>query len=194
MALPSTGAISLLDVRNELGKTGAISLGDSAVRTLAGRTSGAISLGDLRGKSSKIKHQIDWICGEFDYRVQAGPTITSIGGGYGYGKDFDHVLSLDSKYMLKRRATVYSKSSEFNLYIQIIEGRVVVCRLSFSNNNLPKGRIRVTVKSPSGNVVSEYNYDQDVAGQVDPATISRGSALYLSQYGANRITMIFEQI
>ena len=52
MALPSTGAISLLDVRNELGKTGAISLGDSAVRALAGKTSGAISLGDLRGKSS----------------------------------------------------------------------------------------------------------------------------------------------
>ena len=52
MALPSTGAISLLDVRNELGKTGAISLGDSAVRTLAGRTSGAISMSDLRGKSS----------------------------------------------------------------------------------------------------------------------------------------------
>lgn len=52
MALPSTGAISLLNVRTELGKTGAISLGDSAVRTLAGRTSGAISLGDLRGKSN----------------------------------------------------------------------------------------------------------------------------------------------
>ena len=194
MALPSTGAISLLDVRKELGKTGAISLGDSAVRALAGRTSGAISLGDLRGKSSKIKHEIDLICGEFDYRAQAGPTIISIGSGHGYGTDFDHVLSADSVHILKRRATIYSKSSEFNLYIQIIQGSVVVCRLSFNNNNLPKGRIRVTVKSPSGNVVSEYNYDQSAAGQVDPNTISRGSALYMSQYGANRIQMTFEQI
>ena len=193
MALPSTGAISLLDVRNELGKTGAISLGDSAVRALAGRTSGAISLGDLRGKSSKIKHYIDFICGEFEYRVQAGPTIASIGSGHGYGRDFDHVAS-NSMHILKRKSTIYSKSSDFELYIQIIEERVVVCRLSFTNNNLPKGRIRVTVKSPSRNVVSEYNYDQSAAGQVDPNTISRGSALYLSQYGANRIQMTFEQI
>ena len=193
MALPSTGAISLLDVRNELGKTGAISLGDSAVRTLAGKTSGAISLGDLRGKSSKIKHYIDFICGEFDFRAQAGPTIISIGSGHGYGRDFDYIAS-DSMNILKRKSTIYSKSSDFELYIQIIQGRVVVCRLSFTNNNLPKGRIRVTVKSPSGNVVSEYNYDQDAAGQVDPNTISRGSALYLSQYGANRIQMTFEQI
>lgn len=194
MALPSTGAISLLDVRNELGKTGAISLGDSAVRTLAGRTSGAISMSDLRGKSSKVKHEIDLICGEFDYRAQAGPTVISIGAGYGYGADFNAVLSGDALHKLRRNPTVYSKSSDFNLYIQIINGSVVVCRLSFSNNNLPKGRIRVTVKSPSGNVVSEYNYDQNVAGQVDPTTISRGSALYLSQYGANRIKMTFEQI
>lgn len=193
MALPSTGAISLLDVRNELGKTGAISLGDSAVRTLAGRTSGAISMSDLRGKSSKVKHEIDLICGEFDYRAQAGPTIISIGSGHGYGKDFDRISST-SMHILKRKATIYSKSSDFNLYIQIIESSVVVCRLSFSNNNFPKGKIRVTVKSPSGNVVSEYNYDQNASGQIDPKTISRGSALYLSQYGANRIKMTFEQI
>ena len=191
MALPSTGAISLLDVRNELGKTGAISLGDSAVRTLAGRTSGAISLGDLRGKSLKIKHQIDWICGEIDYRAH----IVSIGSAYGYGEYFNYKLSSDSKHKLKRRATIYSKSSEFNIYILVINGAFQVCRLSFSNNNLPKGMIRVAVKSPSKNVVSEYNYDPDGAGhQIVPSTISRGSALDLSQYGANRITMTFEQI
>lgn len=195
MALPSTGAISLLDVRNELGKTGAISLGDSAVRALAGRTSGAISMSDLRGKSSKIKHQIDWICGEIDYRAQAGPSIISIGSAYGYGKDFNYILSSDSTHKLKRRATIYSKSSEFDIYILVINGAFQVCRLSFSNNNLPKGKIRVTVKSPSKNVVSEYNYDPDNAGyQVVPSTISRGSALDLSQFGANRITMTFEQI
>ena len=75
MALPSTGAISLLDVRNELGKTGAISLGDSAVRTLAGRTSGAISMSDLRGKSS-YTHQLT-------IGTDSRPTAVY----YGYGRD-----------------------------------------------------------------------------------------------------------
>ena len=194
MALPSTGSISMSQVRTELGRSNTITLNDSDVRNLAGRTSGAISMSDLRGKSSKIKHEIDLICGEFDCRAQAGPTIISIGSGHGYGKDFDYISS-NSMHILKRKATIYSKSSDFNLYIQIISGSVVVCRLSFSNNNLPKGRIRVTVKSPSGNVVSEYNYDPDAGGQqVTLSQISRGSALYLSQYGANRIKMIFEQI
>lgn len=54
MALPSTGAISMNDVRTELGKTGTISLNDSDVRNLASKTSGTISMGDLRGKQNSI--------------------------------------------------------------------------------------------------------------------------------------------
>lgn len=52
MALPSSGTISLGQVNVELGKssTATISLGDSAVRTLAGRSSGSISMSHLRGK------------------------------------------------------------------------------------------------------------------------------------------------
>lgn len=52
MALPSSGAISMSQVRTELGLTGSISLGQSEVRALAGKPSGAISLSDLRGKSA----------------------------------------------------------------------------------------------------------------------------------------------
>ncbi|GFE77730.1 hypothetical protein [Novosphingobium sp. TCA1] len=54
MALPGSGAISMSQVNTELGRsaTQAISLNDSAVRTLAGKGSGAISLGDLRGKAN----------------------------------------------------------------------------------------------------------------------------------------------
>ena len=193
MALPSTGAISLLDVRNELGKTGAISLGDSAVRALAGRTSGAISLGDLRGKSSKIKHQIDWICGEIDYRTETTPGNTiSIGSAYGYGKGFDSYLK-QSYNKLKRNATIYSKTSDFGINFLNITGSYVSTHFSFSENNFKEGdRVRVTTKSSTKSVSSEYTIlASNTAKQVE---ITSGSALDLSQFGANRITMIFEQI
>lgn len=53
MPLPTTGPISFGDVREELGRSsGPISLGDADVRALAGVSSGAISMSDLRGKSS----------------------------------------------------------------------------------------------------------------------------------------------
>ena len=56
MALPSSGSISLNQVNVELKKsaTAKISLGDTAVRELAEKTSGTISMSDLRGKSYEI--------------------------------------------------------------------------------------------------------------------------------------------
>lgn len=54
MALPTTGPISLGQVKEELNKTGSISLGSTDVRNLAGKTSGQISLSDLYGKSAAI--------------------------------------------------------------------------------------------------------------------------------------------
>lgn len=54
MALPSTGAISFLDIIEEIDGTRtprAISLNDADVRNIAGKSSGAISFADLRGKS-----------------------------------------------------------------------------------------------------------------------------------------------
>jgi hypothetical protein len=54
MTLQSSGAISLGNVNTELGRssTAAISLGETAVRTLAGVSSGAIALSNLYGKSN----------------------------------------------------------------------------------------------------------------------------------------------
>jgi hypothetical protein len=54
MTLQSSGAISLANVNTELGRssTATISLGETAVRTLAGVASGAISLSNLYGKSN----------------------------------------------------------------------------------------------------------------------------------------------
>lgn len=54
MALPSTGSISMDQVRIELGLSGAISLNQANVRTLAGKPSGTISMSDLRGKSAIV--------------------------------------------------------------------------------------------------------------------------------------------
>ncbi|WP_339118990.1 hypothetical protein [Halomonas sp. BMC6] len=51
MPLPSTGSISMSQVRAELGLSGAISLGQSQVRTLAARPDSDVSLSHLRGKS-----------------------------------------------------------------------------------------------------------------------------------------------
>lgn len=52
MTLQASGAISLGDIRTELGLTGTISLNDSIVRALLGKSSGAISLSDGYGKAA----------------------------------------------------------------------------------------------------------------------------------------------
>lgn len=53
MALPSSGSISIDDIKAELGITGELSLNDSRVMALAGLSSGSITLpNDLWGKSS----------------------------------------------------------------------------------------------------------------------------------------------
>lgn len=55
MALPSSGPISLKQVRDELKLSGSINLGQQEVRNLAKIPSGRISMSDLRGKSA-----IEW--------------------------------------------------------------------------------------------------------------------------------------
>jgi len=54
MALPSSGSISIDDIKAELGITGELSLTDQRVRDLAGIQSGSITLpSDLYGKSAR---------------------------------------------------------------------------------------------------------------------------------------------
>lgn len=92
MTMPASGLISLHDCNTELGKatTGAVSLHDAVVRTLAGKPSGAISLWDLYGKSNIVDFIYD-APGTYNLTVPAGVTTAAVylragsGGGAGGG-------------------------------------------------------------------------------------------------------------
>lgn len=73
MTLPASGAISLSDVNTELGysSTAQISLNDSAVRSLAGVSSGAISLDDLHGKANTFSFTISTNTADVNLRTAA---------------------------------------------------------------------------------------------------------------------------
>ena len=98
MSLNSTGAISLggsttgQSIAVELGQsaTAAISLNDTAVRTLAGAATGAISMSDLRGKTKVVPGSQSYGAGTYSWIAPAGVTSVSIvavggGGAGGYG-------------------------------------------------------------------------------------------------------------
>ena len=57
MALPSSGTITMDMIRKELKKTGAISLGSSECRKLAGVSSGAIKMSDFYGKADSVEYK-----------------------------------------------------------------------------------------------------------------------------------------
>ena len=54
MTLPSSGTISMGDIRTELSASGTITLNDTNVRNLAGISSGTISLSNFYGKSNAL--------------------------------------------------------------------------------------------------------------------------------------------
>jgi hypothetical protein len=70
MTLQTSGAISLNNVNVELGRSGtaSINMNETAVRTLAGKASGAISMSDFYGKSNETI-------------TLSGVAISSTGGG-----------------------------------------------------------------------------------------------------------------
>lgn len=57
MALPSSGTITMDMIRTELKQTGAIGLGSSECRQLAGVSSGAIKMSDFYGKASSVEYK-----------------------------------------------------------------------------------------------------------------------------------------
>ena len=99
MTLP-TGTISMSQVNTELGRssTAAISLGESAVRTLAGVASGTISMNNLRGKSAMSVTAND-VFGANGGFAQSGsvstagssPNTTVTGGASPYTYSWTHI-------------------------------------------------------------------------------------------------------
>lgn len=79
MTLPTSGVISLNDVRIELEKPSAtISLNDSVVRTLAGKATGMISLADLYGKTATMTIELSHTI----YNFNLVSVVDSIRSGY----------------------------------------------------------------------------------------------------------------
>lgn len=121
MALPSTGPISLLDARTELGQTGAISLNDGAVRQLATKGVGAISMYDLYGKTKPRLLQVT----EDTPRIATnnsqdmGGVITGLRAG-------DHVIVEIMPGVRVGELYLYTRSNSIPITITLIN-RGIIC-------------------------------------------------------------------
>lgn len=103
MTLPATGSISLSAVNVELGRssTAAISLGETAVRNLAGIATGAISLGNLYGKSVVTVTTITITEGKYD----TGGKVSFTYAGYSRtGSSCDYLFGSASPTTFKSAA------------------------------------------------------------------------------------------
>lgn len=111
MTLPSTGTISMAQVRSELSASGQLDLNNSAVRKLAGKPSGAISLNDLHGKSS-VRWQSMVI---HDHGGQ-------IGGG-GWNKTFIGTVNSNNDLGYWVGTIEFSKTNEANVSMESKDNR-----------------------------------------------------------------------
>ena len=137
MALPNSGPISFSQVNVELGNspTATISLGDSAVRDLAGVSSGAISMSDLHGKRVQIVHtmNIGW------NGYVSGYAHEWSGGSFG-SWDIAPTASLPGLSMRYQVARYYAGyKTEFELYSAYSKNIRVTCVDNGAAMEIPAG-------------------------------------------------------
>lgn len=114
MALPSSGTITMDMIRTELKQTGAIGLGSTECRKLAGVSSGAIKMSDFYGKSNG--YYIKFVPWVYDVRTTTvGTNTISIGTLY---SSIPHKTS--NTVVLKYSGNVSSNNG--NIHIEIREG------------------------------------------------------------------------
>lgn len=83
MALPSSGSISMSQIRSELGKSGAFSLSDSDGLVLSKQCSGSVSMSGFRGAPAGIPYMYWGTSNGPDYRI-SNPTKSSTSSGIVY--------------------------------------------------------------------------------------------------------------
>ena len=154
MALPSIGSISMSQVRTELGRSNTITLNDSDVRNLAGRTSGTISMSDLRGKSSSTHKLTIGTASRKGATFYGYNTINFTGSTYGnLSPNTFNSKTVDCLY------SEYNTSSpSYYTYLLSVWGALGVSKLTLIINN-----ITVQLEGNSGNSSVIYSvYDDSV--------------------------------
>ncbi|MGL5717215.1 MAG: hypothetical protein ACRCX2_29660 [Paraclostridium sp.] len=162
MATP-TGTISLNDVRNELKISGQIDMNNAAVRKLANKTSGTISLNDLKGKSNTVVGNIT-LKGNVSYRHSGSGTSSAT-----YNMDTNILMISGTVTVTGSITNVSNWSSAPKSKIEILLNNSVVrtheanngsytLTLPVSNTNSSSIKIRLTASEGkmNGSTVGSY--------------------------------------
>ena len=144
MTLPVSGSLSFNQIRSELGLGGALSLNDTAVRALAGKPSGIISVSDLFGKSALPHLSNPFYVGQDnfqnDFTSGWGYAIISTSGG-----GINAVMSVPAR--------PYGMPSDMTAYVYQGNGASYMNIDFFSDTNNPVGDFTSILNSAFSKVI-----------------------------------------
>jgi hypothetical protein len=121
MTLPASGSITLAQVAGELGISLPLSLGDSRVLALAGKSGLPISLSDLYGKSGQAPRSATASGSDQQYNSASAPgtgsatgTVFPAGGSGGYSFAWSLVSSTNSPTVGALNASTVGITKSYN--------------------------------------------------------------------------------